>query len=208
MGHRTSRKDQILGVAERLFRHYGPAKTTVADIARECGIGVGSVYLDFSSKEAILGELAKKGASDVAARMRRAACAPSAPDRVVQMLEERVVALLDLAEAGAHGCDLMRCAATASGAQPSGGHNGSNGGAGAFGDDAREALREALRSGLRTGELCAPDEDAALATIELAFAALSPPQLYRFERAVATAQSSLLARLVVFGLVERRTTRG
>ena len=153
-----------------------------------------------SSKEAILSELATQRAADVAERMRRAACAASAPERVVQMLEERVAALLDLAEAGAHGCDLMRCVGT-------GAHNGVENGSGAFGDHAREALREALRAGLGTGELSAPDEDAALEAIELAFVALSPPHLYRFERGVAKAQSSLLARLVVFGLVVHTTGR-
>ncbi len=31
-------RGQILSTAERLFRAYGYAKTTVADIARECGM--------------------------------------------------------------------------------------------------------------------------------------------------------------------------
>src|SRR5688572_11579242 len=118
----TSRKERILGVAERLFAHYGPAKTTVADIARACGIGVGSVYLDFASKEAILSALSRKNVSTVASRMEQAA-PPSGPatDRIVAMLEARVVALFDLAEGGQHGCDLVRCQAERREAPPTSG---------------------------------------------------------------------------------------
>jgi AcrR family transcriptional regulator len=36
--------------AERLFRHYGYAKTTVADIAEACGMSPSNVYRFFASK--------------------------------------------------------------------------------------------------------------------------------------------------------------
>jgi len=45
------RRRVILDTAARLLRHYGPAKTTMADIARAADIAVGSVYLEFASKE-------------------------------------------------------------------------------------------------------------------------------------------------------------
>ena len=54
------RRAEILAVAEKLFKHYGPSKTTIGDIAREAGIGVGSVYLEFCSKDEIVGELATR----------------------------------------------------------------------------------------------------------------------------------------------------
>ncbi|MFS2155505.1 TetR family transcriptional regulator [Rhizobium sp. Rhizsp42] len=41
---------RILDAAERLFRHYGYAKTTVADIARDLGMSPANVYRFFSSK--------------------------------------------------------------------------------------------------------------------------------------------------------------
>ena len=46
-------RGQILEVAERLFRSWGYAKTTVADIARECGMSPANIYRFFESKAAI-----------------------------------------------------------------------------------------------------------------------------------------------------------
>lgn len=46
-------RGQILSTAERLFRAYGYAKTTVADIARECGMSPANVYRFFESKAAV-----------------------------------------------------------------------------------------------------------------------------------------------------------
>jgi AcrR family transcriptional regulator len=41
---------RILDSAERLFRHYGYSKTTVADIARDLGMSPANVYRFFASK--------------------------------------------------------------------------------------------------------------------------------------------------------------
>lgn len=46
-------RSQILATAERLFRAYGYAKTTVADIARECEMSPANVYRFFESKAAV-----------------------------------------------------------------------------------------------------------------------------------------------------------
>jgi len=46
-------RTQILATAESLFRSYGYAKTTVADIARECGMSPANVYRFFESKAAV-----------------------------------------------------------------------------------------------------------------------------------------------------------
>lgn len=50
----------ILKAALRLVRSYGTHKTTVADIAREARVGVGTVYLEFTSKEALFGALSRQ----------------------------------------------------------------------------------------------------------------------------------------------------
>lgn len=44
---------RILDAAERLFRHYGYAKTTVADIARDLGMSPANIYRFFASKTEI-----------------------------------------------------------------------------------------------------------------------------------------------------------
>jgi len=41
---------RILDAAERLFRHFGYSKTTVADIARELGMSTANIYRFFASK--------------------------------------------------------------------------------------------------------------------------------------------------------------
>lgn len=48
-----STANMILDAADRLIRHYGYGKTTVDDIAREAGIGKGTIYLHFHSKEEV-----------------------------------------------------------------------------------------------------------------------------------------------------------
>ncbi|HEY9283253.1 MAG TPA: TetR/AcrR family transcriptional regulator [Pyrinomonadaceae bacterium] len=47
-------REAILDAADRLLARYGYRKMTVEDIAREAGIGKGSVYLHFPSKEEVV----------------------------------------------------------------------------------------------------------------------------------------------------------
>jgi AcrR family transcriptional regulator len=46
-------RDAILDATDRLLTRYGYKKMTIDDLAQEVGIGKGSVYLHFSSKEEI-----------------------------------------------------------------------------------------------------------------------------------------------------------
>lgn len=45
--------ERILDAAEDVLRRYGPAKTTVVDVARALGVSHGSVYRHFASKAAL-----------------------------------------------------------------------------------------------------------------------------------------------------------
>jgi AcrR family transcriptional regulator len=216
MSTEPNRRERILSAAERLFQHYGPGKTTMADIARECGIAVGSVYLDFSSKEEILSELAGKRAQTVAERM-RAAKAPTSAERLVRMLEARVEALFDLAREGQHACDLVRsgcfgkegrsAASSRGGPEPRASKTPANGNGGsptlAFGEEPRAVLEEELRRGVEGGELAIDNVAEVRETIELAFTVLAPPHVYLLERKVATRVATRIGTLVVFGLVKR-----
>jgi AcrR family transcriptional regulator len=58
--HRPDARTRILDEAERLFRHYGYTKTTVADIARELGMSPANIYRFFASKAAVHEALADR----------------------------------------------------------------------------------------------------------------------------------------------------
>lgn len=49
-----NRAELIVGAAEELFGRYGYERTSIDDIARLIGIGKGSIYLDFRTKDEIL----------------------------------------------------------------------------------------------------------------------------------------------------------
>ena len=53
-------RNAVLDVAEGLFARYGFKKTSIEDIARAARIGKGSVYLHFSSKEDLFGEVVRR----------------------------------------------------------------------------------------------------------------------------------------------------
>ena len=55
---RTDTRARILDTADRLFRHYGYDKTTVADLARELGMSPANVYRFFASKLEIVEAIA------------------------------------------------------------------------------------------------------------------------------------------------------
>jgi AcrR family transcriptional regulator len=50
----TETSERILQEAEQLFRHYGYAKTTMADIADACNMSPANLYRFFASKSALM----------------------------------------------------------------------------------------------------------------------------------------------------------
>lgn len=50
----TETRERILAEAERLFRHYGYSKTTMADIAEACRTSPANLYRFFESKSALM----------------------------------------------------------------------------------------------------------------------------------------------------------
>ena len=77
-------KDAILDATDRLLARFGYRKMTVEDIAAEAGIGKGTVYLHFSSKEEVV---------------------LSHIDRIVERLQER---LKEIANSDATAAERLR----------------------------------------------------------------------------------------------------
>jgi len=89
-------RDAILDATDRLLTRYGYKKMTIDDLAHEVGIGKGSVYLHFSSKEEIvlshidrIIERLKENLRSIAER------SSSVDERLTEMLIERVLFRFD-----------------------------------------------------------------------------------------------------------------
>ncbi|HEY1836372.1 MAG TPA: TetR/AcrR family transcriptional regulator [Rhizomicrobium sp.] len=62
------RRAKILGVAERLFRENGYAKTSLSEIADAAEVSIGTIYTYFGSKGGIIRELAEPLVVELSAR--------------------------------------------------------------------------------------------------------------------------------------------
>jgi AcrR family transcriptional regulator len=79
---------RILKEAERLFRVYGYAKTTVADIAKACGMSSANVYRFFASKSQINEAICDLIISDFEARLHKIVVADApASKRLAEFIE-------------------------------------------------------------------------------------------------------------------------
>ncbi len=102
----TDVREVILDAMERLLARYGYKKTTVDDLAREAGIGKGTVYLSFPSKE----EVALSSIDRVVDRVKEklveiAHSADDSAQRLRQMLHARVLMRFDSVRAYSESLD-------------------------------------------------------------------------------------------------------
>src|SRR5215211_5170253 len=89
-------RDLILDAADRLLARYGYRKMTMDDLAREVGIGKGTLYLYFKSKE----EIALSHIDDIVERLKEKLIAIAREDappggRLREMLVTRVLFRFD-----------------------------------------------------------------------------------------------------------------
>lgn len=98
----------ILAAARLRFLHYGFKKTTIDEIAADAGIGKGTVYLYFCSKEDILFTIAREVKRNVTEQMRAIAGSLAMPEeKVRRMMLAAVLAVHDAARAATHGAELV-----------------------------------------------------------------------------------------------------
>ncbi len=188
----TERRESILGAAERLFCHYGSSKTTIGDIAKEVGIGVGSVYLEFDSKDDIVLELTRQRHRDVLEAMRQAAREGTFAERLTRMLLARTQILYKFAELGTHSCDLVQCESET----PK--HWGAT-----SSDEEVTLIAALIERGGREAEFAMHNARATAELILRACASLTPPLLFRHKERDAMRAVQDLVSLLLNGIVAR-----
>ena len=77
----SERRVVILDAAARLFEHYGHAKKTMADVARDAHDRGRTVYLEFDSKQAIVEEFTRNCRSVSPGAIEHVGPWPSVEDR-------------------------------------------------------------------------------------------------------------------------------
>jgi AcrR family transcriptional regulator len=103
-------RDRILDAAESLLAQYGYRKMTVEDIAREVGIGKGTIYLHFNGKQELALSTVDRIVKRLVERLREiAAMEAPATERLQSMLEMRVLFRFDRVRKYSQGLDdLLR----------------------------------------------------------------------------------------------------
>ncbi|EFH85563.1 TetR family transcriptional regulator [Ktedonobacter racemifer] len=81
-------RERILNVAEEVLRRYGPAKTTVIDVARALNVSHGSVYRHFPSKAALRDAVTERWLVEVSAPLQAVVTEDTpAPERLRRWLK-------------------------------------------------------------------------------------------------------------------------
>lgn len=168
----SERRGRLLDAARRLFHQYGPQKTTVGDIANAAGIGVGSVYLEFPNKDAILLALSEAGHQSVLEAVSSAWNGDGDADtRLRRALEARLEAFLALAGNGSHGADLLHCQSCAPIQRAHA----------AFRDAELRLFADYVTDGVDSGQFSARDPRETARALLYAYHAFSPPAVFRCE---------------------------
>ncbi len=107
-GDAGARRAVILDAALRVFGQYGFRRTSMDDIAREAGIGKGTIYLSFASKEEVFQALAEHLAKRMLAGAEAASRQPAATaDKLAAMHVAWFGTYADTIRSSPHAADLL-----------------------------------------------------------------------------------------------------
>ena len=190
---RCERRERILDAATQLFQHYGFAKTTVADIAKQAKVGVGSVYLEFSGKDAIM-EALSNGRYELVLRAMIEAAQSSAPfdERVAAVLNARARAFMAQANGGTHAPDLIQCHCPGTMSAHS-----------RYLDAEKELLVVLLKEGRETGFVRLENLEEGARALQAAYHLTAPPWLFKRQEKETERLLASLHSVVIYGLVRR-----
>ena len=104
-----NKRKLIIDAASKLFCHYGYEKTTLDDIAKEAGLGKGTIYSEFSSKEAIMNAVITLFMKDVNKRLREFIATKKGPvcEIIREVLIRRIMLYYDHVKNNFHGAELF-----------------------------------------------------------------------------------------------------
>lgn len=189
------RRHAILECAARLFRQNGYGKTTIADIAREAQMGVGTFYLVFASKEAVVAELSSSARGRVLSAMRDVAEARAHEtfgELLSGVLEARVAKFLELGDEAPYACELVRCKSDPVESAHA-----------VFRAEETRLLQSLFEAARDSGELAPMDVERTVGLVQRAYAMLTPPWLFEQSADAARRSAHEMCRLLLLGLTPR-----
>lgn len=182
-----STRDNVIDAVDRLLGRYGYGKMSIADVAREAGIGKGTVYLFFSSKEDLVLSAIDRIAERLLAEAQAIADGPgSVIARLRRCLLLRVMARFDGAQTHTPSLDELLGALRPTLLQRREGH---------FHREAR-LLEGLLVAGRRRGDLSFRGARATADALVTATNALLPYSLSRRELGKRQAIETRAARVI------------
>lgn len=191
-------KDSILDATDRLLARFGYRKMTVEDIAAEAGIGKGTIYLHFTSKEEVVLSHIDRIVDRLNGRLKEIARSDAtAAERLRQMLLTRVLFRFDSIQHYTQSLNdllaVLRPRLLARRAQ--------------YFESEAQIFSEVLISGRESGELSFDDEHAAAHALLQATNGLLPYSLSTTElgeRQEVEQRTADVANLMLRGLLSRK----
>jgi AcrR family transcriptional regulator len=191
-------RDAILDATDRLLARFGYRKMTVEDIAAEAGIGKGSVYLHFSSKEEVVLSHIDRIVDRLRERLKEIAHSDAtAAERLRLMLLTRVLFRFDSIQHYTQSLNdllaVLRPSLLARRAQ--------------YFEAEAQIFAEVLTSGRESGEFSFDDERATAHALLEATNGLLPYSLSTTElgaREEVEQRATDVANLMLYGLLSRK----
>ena len=194
--------DLILDAVDTLLARFGYKKMTMDDVARQVGIGKGTIYLHFPGKEELVLAHVDRIAARVTARLREIADSPAPPsDRIREMLRARVLVRFDSVVHYSQNLGDLLSSIRNTLITRRQAH---------FANEAK-VLEDVLRAGARSGALDCPDPAAVSRALVLSTNSLLPFDLSARElgqRDELKARVTGIADLLIRGLTPRRPMSG
>lgn len=187
----SDRRALILKAAERVFEHYGYAKTTMEDIAKEASIPRATVYLDFAGKEEILMASVEEKLQEVLAKMQHLA-ETSTRSKLETIADIMLVHVLFAHEKSSRYCDPISLGSISHRVRTELGH---------YLQQEVQLIATLLQQAVEAGELQPQTDFLKTASIlSQSMSGYLPPHNLKYTQEEITEQASSLFRWVLGGL--------